>query len=352
MSTTKDFKTFYRNELLPIVQNLEKERKKFVNYFYLALGGLVLILVFTLIANAFSPEPVSAVQPVDPYANQNLGPQPAYGESTSKGAGAFLYTLIAGGLAYYFLFLPKKKSFLSRAKKELMSAMVKHVNEALTYDFSSGISRSEYRESGIFVSAPDRFTSQGLVSGTIDKTSIRFSEIHSESEDKSEQPTSNKEKWKSYNTLFKGTLFIADFNKSFKGRTVVLTDRMEKTFGNIGALFQKMNITRDQLIKLDNPEFEKAFAVYGTDSVETHYILSPALMERIVTLKYKAGNVELSFVGSRIYVAIPSKGNSTQLNVFSTINSYPTLESYYNNLKLVAGIVDDFDLNTRIWTKE
>jgi len=55
--------------------------------------------------------------------------------------------------------------------------------------------------------------------------------------------------------------------------------------------------------------FRKIRTIYGTDPVETHYILSPALMERILTFKGRAGNIELSFSDSKIYIAIPYREN-------------------------------------------
>ena len=37
--------------------------------------------------------------------------------------------------------------------------------------------------------------------------------------------------------------------------------------------------SKRQLIKLEDPEFEKLFAVYGDDQIEARYILTPALMQ-------------------------------------------------------------------------
>ena len=72
---------------------------------------------------------------------------------------------------------------------------------------------------------------------------------------------------------------MADFNKNFNGHTVVLPDTAEKILGKFGQSLQSMS-SRGELVKLEDPEFEKEFCVYGDDQVEARYILSPALMKR------------------------------------------------------------------------
>ncbi len=42
-------------------------------------------------------------------------------------------------------------------------------------------------------------------------------------------------------------------------------------------------------IEMENPDFEKGFAVYGTDQVEARYILTPAMMGKILDFRTKVG---------------------------------------------------------------
>jgi hypothetical protein len=37
---------------------------------------------------------------------------------------------------------------------------------------------------------------------------------------------------------------------------------------------------------------------------------------------------------------------------FSSVSDFSPILDYYNDLAFAAGIVDDLNLNTRIWTKE
>ena len=175
-----------------------------------------------------------------------------------------------------------------RFKSEVIAKMVKFVDESLYYSAEGCITQSEYHQSKLFLTGVDRYSGDDLVSGTIGKTTIRFSEVHSEYKT---QTTDSKGRTRTtWHTIFRGIFFIGDFNKHFKGETIVLPDTAESLFGGLGSLFQKMNISRDQLVKLEDTEFEKAFCVYSNDQVEARYILSPKLMERIVELKGSSKN--------------------------------------------------------------
>ena len=54
-------------------------------------------------------------------------------------------------------------------------------------------------------------------------------------------------------------------------------DVAEKLLGNfLGNLVQKYNFPQSgKLVKLENVKFEKEFAVYGTDQIESRFVLTP-----------------------------------------------------------------------------
>ncbi|MDC0835511.1 DUF3137 domain-containing protein [Geitlerinema sp. CS-897] len=68
--------------------------------------------------------------------------------------------------------------------------------------------------------------------------------------------------------LFKGLLYWSTFPKTFKTRTLVLSKKLSGKIGKNGA---KEGLVR---IKLEDPQFNKYFMVYGQDQVESRYILS------------------------------------------------------------------------------
>ena len=112
-------------------------------------------------------------------------------------------------------------------------------------------------------------------------------------------------------------------------------------------------LKRDQLIKLEDPEFEKFFVVYGGDQIEARYILSTSLMKRITDFKKKTGEqIYLSFIRGRVYVAISRSENLFEPSVFKTLLAFSTIQKYFEDLELAIGIVDELNLNTRIWNKQ
>ena len=190
-------------------------------------------------------------------------------------------------------------AFLSTFKQKIIKSTIRYFDENLIYEPKMMISQDRYKSSAIFPEHVDRYTGGDLVYGKTGKTDIMFSKVFAEYESKSKDSSS-------WVTIFKGIYFIADFNKNFNSRTVVLPDTAEKIFGNLGGMLQKMNLARDPLVKLEDMEFEKEFVVYGKDQIEARYILSPALMHRILDYKRKSGGkIYLSFVDSSVHVAYP-----------------------------------------------
>ena len=102
---------------------------------------------------------------------------------------------------------------------------------------------------------------------------------------------------------------------------------------------------------MENPGFEKAFVVYSSQVVEAHYILTPSLMERILNLRSKFGSIQLAFYNSVVFVSVPLKENLFEANIFQSLIAYDKMEKYFMQLQLFTDMVEELNLNTRIWTK-
>jgi hypothetical protein len=154
-------------------------------------------------------------------------------------------------------------------------------------------------------------------------------------------------------TIFRGIFFVADFNKEFKGRTLVLPDTAERLFGRmIGNFLQSHNKERPPLVKLEDPEFEKLFVVYGDDQIQARYILSPSLMERMVSFRRKTGKKAFfSFVENKIMMAVPYDRDLFEPRLLRSVMDPSEMEDHFENLEHIIGTVEDLSLNTRIWGK-
>ena len=196
-----------------------------------------------------------------------------------------------------------------------------------------------------------RYRGDDYVEGTLASTHVEFSEVHAEYKT---QTTNSKGRTQTHwHTIFKGLLFSVDFNKDFNVKTYVLTDTAEKIFGFLGTKLQSMNKSRGELVKLENPEFEESFVAYSSNQIEARYILSSSFMERILAFKkHTKKYIQLSFISSRMYIAVPYHKNLFEPKLFGDIVNFDHIKDYHNDLSLVLDLVNSLNLNTRIWTKK
>lgn len=317
MKSVEELRTFYKQTLYPDLADLEQRRLGIfrgmgVGLVVLLAGGLVLAAVlFPLIETAAIILPIFLV--------------------------VFLYAGLCFVLTWGY-----KKDF----KNRVIGRLIKFFDPGLTYFPTEKITKEKFLHSDLFKTKPNRYKGDDLVRGKIGATEIEFSEVLA-------QYVQSNGKTTTVHTVFHGLFFIADFNKHFRTRTFVLPDTAERLFGKFGKTLQSWNLTRPDLIQLEDPEFEKEFVVYGQDQIEARYILSTSLMERILEFKRKTRqNIFLSFVDSRVYVGVWSDRTLFEPKILSTLLDFDLIREYFDDLQLATGIVEDLNLNTRIWTKE
>jgi len=152
---------------------------------------------------------------------------------------------------------------------------------------------------------------------------------------------------------FVGMFAVVDFNKKFKGYTIVLPDAMEKRVGYLAKNLQTLNAARGELVHLEDMEFENDFMVYSTDQVEARYILSTSLMEKITRLKRKIDKpIMLSFNKNKLYLGIQHPHDFLCFDKKKNLLTSNVFEKIHDDVYAAIGIVEDLNLNTRIWKNE
>ena len=231
----------------------------------------------------------------------------------------------------------KSKIFSFFYKEEVVDEIIHAFCPNATYSPNNGVSEDLFRNSELFTS-PNRYHAEDLIEGCLDKTSFICSEVHAE--ERRARSTKNGVQYY-WEDIFKGFLFIADFHKEFQGETTVLRDSFFKI---------KMGASR---VKMENPDFEKVFDVFSTNQIEARYLITPSMMERMLKLdsNFKKG-ITISFRDSTILVAIPDSKNRFEADVWSSLSDMSILKSDFAVLQSLLDIVDELNLNTRIWSKE
>jgi hypothetical protein len=82
---------------------------------------------------------------------------------------------------------------------------------------------------------------------------------------------------KNERTVFHGLTAAVTLPRGLKGTTVVIPDR-----GMFGNLAERLRGGPCQPVRLEDPTFEKAYEVYGSDQVSARALLTPAFMERFM----------------------------------------------------------------------
>jgi hypothetical protein len=318
-------------ELEPILREIEAERSQQVHRFAqitlwsVVIGGLLslALAMFRIGAWAFAP----------------LG----------------IALLIIGAV-----YASKATEWRNTFKYRVMTRLVKLFHPSLNYYPHRAIAEQEYHLSMLFHNSPDpdRYRGEDYIEGVIDKTDIRLSELHTEYRQVTyDSKGRRREHWV---TIFRGLFISADFHKHFHGVTLVLPDTEQSWLGGFGQWLQsisaKLGNQPGELVKMEDPEFERLFKVFSTDQVEARYILTPNMIRRIVEFRNRTkSQVRLSFIASRVFVAI-----STYHNYFEPPSLFApadklldpsTLAQYFEELKFALAVVDELNLNTRIWTK-
>jgi len=251
-----------------------------------------------------------------------------------------------GGMLFLFVFRHEKAGYESLFKDNVIEKIIHFIDPALVYRKEGCVHESSYINSGLFPKDYDRYQGSDLVEGMVEGVSLRFSDLHVEEKRKTKN---NKEEW---HTIFQGLFFIADFHKEFRSKTYVLPDIAERSLGVLGSWFQELNHTHGSLIKLDHVQFEKWFVVYGEDEVEAHYILSHAFMERIVAFYEKHHkNLSLGFVDGKMYLALSYTKALFEPTLMRSLLSFTHIKEYFGLLEMIFGIVEEFKLNQKLWSK-
>ncbi|NPD44636.1 MULTISPECIES: DUF3137 domain-containing protein [unclassified Lentimicrobium] len=320
MKTTEELQNLYETKLKPALESIEGQRKSILyKYIICIVGALGSFAAAFLLAETYI---------------------------------IVFYLAIAAilGLGFYMFFVvgKQKKAYRIIYKQDVVKAIVELINPDWRYESEGRISETDYRKSQLFNTTCDKYEGDDLVTGVIEKTDFQFSELHTQYKTYTTKDGKTEEEW---HTIFKGLFAHADFNKEIKGRTFVLPEHAKKDFTKYNLSEKDGGETK--LVKLENPVFEKIFKVFGTDQIESRYVLTPTMMEAMVNIynKYKK-RVHFSFIGSRVFVAMSFNKDLFEPRIIKSGVRFEDMEQMNEQFNLIQTLIHEMNLNTRIWTKD
>jgi hypothetical protein len=146
---------------------------------------------------------------------------------------------------------------------------------------------------------------------------------------------------------FRGLFGYADLGTKINGSVILLPDHLECHLDYMAQTLQAMkNINGNKSVVLENPEFERYFAVYSTDEILARYILTPAVMERMTALRQKyRRDIMMSFTGNRFYFAVSMPEGFLTLG--KNTGSSGAVGDLYDNVDAALSVMQDLRLQEK-----
>ena len=240
---------------------------------------------------------------------------------------------------YEWIFERKTERFLMRYKELYLKPYI----ESLGFSYKMGalFQEKEVRQSEIF-DGFDRFRADDLVCANVDGVDFMFCDIRLEKDIGTGIPFIFKN---NYATFFEGPFFVANFNKKicsdvfvFSNTTLPPSELQHKLLGG-------------REIPIDNADFNQNFTIYANDAMTVMYVLTPMLMEKILSLKQLVkSNISLSFKQNKIYIAIARGADSFEPSLDQPILNARIANDIKADLDAMLQIVKILKLNEKIWT--
>lgn len=221
------------------------------------------------------------------------------------------------------------------------SVVLNHLCElhfpALSYDPKGYVGYDEFDATNLFAYTSDEYKSEDFFGGRIEKTDIHFAEVVAKRERK---------RWSKgsietyYDEFFRGLVFVADFHKHFHSNTRLIPrgEKLKKVRG-------------ERPVTLEDPEFEEIFTTVSTDQIDARYVLSTSTVRRFVELNRRFPGMRALFRDEQLVLALPGRRDLFEPSLYRRARSSSQIAEFVRDIKDLLQIVDEMNLNTRIWSK-
>lgn len=217
------------------------------------------------------------------------------------------------------------------AKDLIVAPVVRELS--LTFDSTPGqvASISNHREVRL-VPDWDRASFEDRVTGSRHGVDFELFEAHLEDR---RTTTSNGKTRTRWVTVFRGQCLRFKFHKTFYGRTLVSRDSgFFNRFGGGGGL---------ERAALEDPRFEKVFEVYTTDQVESRFLLTPDLMQRLIELEdvFHGGKLKCCFDKGEMFITIQGGDLFEPGSMFTALDDPSRVRDLLKDFAAIFHVIDE-----------
>lgn len=146
---------------------------------------------------------------------------------------------------------------------------------------------------------------------------------------------------RSENTVFRGQWLICDFGKELSGE-VHISGKSKKSYG----------VSISGNVKMENERFNRQFYVNAQNPQEAYYILTPHMMDYILTMSEKSGGtVYMSFLrDGKLHIAVQTGRDFFELGG-SKVNIESLRNKFLGELHWFTDIIDELRLADTLYKK-
>jgi hypothetical protein len=143
---------------------------------------------------------------------------------------------------------------------------------------------------------------------------------------------------------FHGLLLRIPMSKSFAGQTFVQPARergLDKI--DLGAARLLTRARWPETVRLEDPRFGQQFRVYASDQIEARYLLTPAMMVRLIALADRAGDrrVECAFLNGELLLALGVTHDMFEVTkLLDDPESFAPVWQLQEELSLIYNLID------------
>ena len=223
-------------------------------------------------------------------------------------------------------------------KRQLVGPILRSYGHTVEYDPKRSLSPSTFRPFG-WLGGHENHVGKDFLKGKHGSTPFVSSMIY----------TLNRQ---GQSETLPSLLLIADSNKRFKGRTVVVSKLWSGRVGEwASSKVQQLTYHNLQAVHLEDIIFQQLFDVYAQDQVEARYLLTPDVMQRLVALRRSINrDFRVAFDRGRVYVQVDEVTGFDLSLDHKIYPNYVTRNIRYR-WDLIGRVIDALGLNDRVWTK-
>jgi hypothetical protein len=330
MKTEAEFKRFFQTELLGDLNELENTRLKIAGKVKILLV-CVLIIFIGLILYIFWLQPA------------RTGTKPEFDPVRIFWV---ILSLVILGIIFSLGTAKFSKKFRNVYKEVIIRRIIGGIGKDISYLPDDKIDLNEFKNSGIFNDRISNYTGRDLIGSKIGDITYRFSWLnvdsirYSTTSARSGRTSMSHTSSETYQ-IFQGIFFVADFGAKFQAEAVIWPNFSNKfRLGAIGDLFQ--NAMVGNRLTVEDPIFEKVFAVYGRDLTAVKQILTPGFRQWMIDFRAKTNSLlYLSFKETKLNVAVRLKKQLFDPRIFKNVTDYNFIFENFQYLMLFNGLLED-----------